>query len=201
LSIIGFIVLGDRTSHGGVVISGDPTWTIDGQPVARVGDKVSCPRCKRTSTIVSSRFLTVIDLGKPAAFDQDVTDCGALLYSRHNGHAGWGDDSVEASDNENSEAARDQAAAVAPAEDYAPKKAPRFQEHFILKNSETGELLTGIPYTIRTGDGNVVEGETDSDGRTGVVWTDSPLPVEVQAHPKSAEGEDPYHYAEPGGEI
>ena len=90
MSIIGFIVLGDRTSHGGVVISGDPTWTIDGQPVARQGDKVTCPRCKRVSTIVSSRFPTVIDLGKPMAYDQDMTDCGAVIYSRHNNHAGYG---------------------------------------------------------------------------------------------------------------
>lgn len=43
MSIVGFIVVGDRTSHGGVVVSGDITCTIDGQPVARVGDKVFCP--------------------------------------------------------------------------------------------------------------------------------------------------------------
>jgi len=201
LSIIGFIVLGDRTSHGGVVISGDPTWTIDGQPVARVGDKVTCPRCKRTSTIVSSRFRTVIDFGKPAAFDQDTTDCGALLYSRHNNHAGWGDDSGEASTHDVNDADISQATSAAPVEDYLPKKAPRFQEHFILLSSETGELLTGVPYTIKTGDGQVVEGQTDSNGRTSVVWTDSPLPVEVVAHPKPSEGEDPYHYIEPAGEI
>lgn len=91
MSIIGFIVLGDRTSHGGVVVSGDPTWTIDGQHIARVGDKVTCPRCKRDTTIVTSRFPTVIDLGKPEAYDQDTTDCGAVIYSRHNGHAGWGE--------------------------------------------------------------------------------------------------------------
>jgi uncharacterized Zn-binding protein involved in type VI secretion len=63
MAIIGFIVLGDRTSHGGTVISADPAWTIDEQPVARVGDKVSCPRCKRTSTIVSSRFSVVWTTG------------------------------------------------------------------------------------------------------------------------------------------
>lgn len=201
MSIIGFIVLGDRTSHGGVVVSGDPTWTIDGQPVARVGDKVSCPRCKRTSTIVSSRFRTVIDLGKPAAFDQDTTDCGALLYSRHNNHAGWSDDSGEQSDTGNSDVNSDQAAPTGSVGVYSPKKAPRFQEHFILRSSETGELLIGVPYTIKTGDGQVIEGETDSDGRTSVVWTDSPLPVEVLAHPKPVDGDDPYHFIEPGGKI
>lgn len=184
MAIIGFIVLGDRTSHGGVVVSGDPTWTIDGQPIARVGDKVTCPRCKRVSTIVSSRFPTVIDLGRPVAYDQDMTDCGAVIYSRHNNHAGWGE---KGSDDE---------AAATPIEDYVPKQAPRFQEHFVLRNNETGEPLAGVPYTIKTGDGKTFEGETDAQGRTDVVWTDSPLPVEVVAHPKPTEDADPYHYGE-----
>ena len=113
-----------------------------------------------------------------------MTDCGAVIYSRHNNHAGWGE---KGSDDE---------AAATPIEDYVPKQAPRFQEHFVLHNNETGEPLAGVPYTIKTGDGKTFEGETDSQGRTDVVWTDSPLPVEVVAHPKPADDADPYHYAE-----
>ena len=30
--------MGDRTSHGGTVISGDMTWEVYGKAVARVGD-------------------------------------------------------------------------------------------------------------------------------------------------------------------
>lgn len=182
MSIIGFIVLGDRTSHGGVVVSGDPTWTIDGKPIARVGDKVTCPRCKRDTTIVTSRFPTVIDLGKPVTYDQDKTDCGAVIYSRHNGHAGWGE-AEGGTESSNSSI-----------ENYVPKQAPRFQEHFVLRNNETGEPLAGVLYTIKTGDGKTFEGETDAQGRTHVVWTDSSLPVEVVAHPKPAEDADPYHF-------
>lgn len=144
---------------------------------------MTCPRCKRVSTIVSSRFPTVIDLGKPMAYDQDMTDCGAVIYSRHNNHAGWGEKGGDK-------------AATAPIEDYVPKQAPRFQEHFVLRNNETGEPLPGVPYTIKTGDGKTFEGETDAQGRTDVVWTDSPLPVEVVAHPKSPEDADPYHFGE-----
>jgi hypothetical protein len=92
---------------------------------------------------------TVIDLGKPMAYDQDMTDCGAVIYSRHNNHAGWGE---KGSDDE---------AAATPIEDYVPKQAPRFQEHFVLHNNETGEPLAGVPYTIKTGDGKTFEGETD----------------------------------------
>jgi len=132
----------------------------------------------------------VIDLGKPAAFDQDVTDCGALLYSRHNNHSGCsevtddGGQTINTPTNEGNDAA----------ENYVAKKPPRFQEHFILRNNETGEPLAGVPYTIQTGDGMSITGETDSQGRTGVVWTDSPKPIEVIAHPRSEANIDPYHY-------
>jgi uncharacterized Zn-binding protein involved in type VI secretion len=50
------IVLGDTTTHGGEVISargaGAVPMDIDGIPVACVGDKVTCPRCKGTHTIL-----------------------------------------------------------------------------------------------------------------------------------------------------
>lgn len=37
--------LGDSTSHGGVIVSGDSKVNVNGKPMARVGDKVSCPKC------------------------------------------------------------------------------------------------------------------------------------------------------------
>lgn len=191
MAIIGFIVLGDRTSHGGTVITADPTWTIDDRPVARVGDKVSCPRCKRTSTIVTSRFPVVIDGGQAATFDQDRTDCGAILYSRHNGHSGHDDGSGQSS------------AAPAPSviepDSYIPPHAPRFQEHFILRNSETGDVMPGVAYVVKTAEGQVFEGETDREGRTAVVWTDSALPIDVTADVLPPKGDDPYHYSETFG--
>ncbi|WP_420106781.1 PAAR domain-containing protein [Herbaspirillum huttiense] len=183
MAIIGFIVMGDRTSHGGVVMSGDPTWTVDGQPIARIGDKVSCPRCKRVATISSSRFPTIMDNGQPVVYDQDVTDCGAILYSRHNNHAGWGSPDDDRITNP-------------PPEQHVPRQAPRFQEHFVLRNNATGEPLAGVSYLIKTGDGRTVEGETDAQGRTDVVWTDSPLPLQVIARPKPMGGADPYHVPE-----
>jgi uncharacterized Zn-binding protein involved in type VI secretion len=49
-----------------------------------------CPVCKRVTTIVSSRFpLLTTESGRPAAYDGDVTDCGAVLRSRHNGRIGF----------------------------------------------------------------------------------------------------------------
>ncbi|WP_279608256.1 PAAR domain-containing protein [Burkholderia gladioli] len=40
-----FIREGDTTMHGGRVLTYDPTHTVDGKPLALVGDMAACPRC------------------------------------------------------------------------------------------------------------------------------------------------------------
>lgn len=40
----GFVLLGDKTTHGGEVISASSTMIVNGKRVALVGDLVSCPR-------------------------------------------------------------------------------------------------------------------------------------------------------------
>ena len=47
------IVKGDRTTHGGTVISADMTFDINGKYVARVGDLTVCPKCKGVFAIKS----------------------------------------------------------------------------------------------------------------------------------------------------
>lgn len=39
----GFVLLGDKTTHGGEVVSASSTQFVHGKPVALVGDQVSCP--------------------------------------------------------------------------------------------------------------------------------------------------------------
>lgn len=39
-----FLRLGDRTTCGGTILSGDPAFTIDGVATARMGEVVSCGR-------------------------------------------------------------------------------------------------------------------------------------------------------------
>lgn len=39
----GFVLLGDKTTHGGEVISASSTTIVNGKPVALVGDEVRCP--------------------------------------------------------------------------------------------------------------------------------------------------------------
>lgn len=75
------IVLGDSTSHGGTVVSGSDSTKIDGKPVARVGDMVSCPRRGHgTCEIVTGDTTALVD-GKAVAREGDTTACGAALIS------------------------------------------------------------------------------------------------------------------------
>lgn len=77
-----FILLGDKTSHGGTVISASATSDCDGKGIARVGDQVTCPKKGHggVTTIVTGDATALID-GKPAARDGDKTACGATLIA------------------------------------------------------------------------------------------------------------------------
>jgi uncharacterized Zn-binding protein involved in type VI secretion len=74
------IRLGDPTSHGGKVESVSAThFTVGGIPVARVGDKCSCPiKGHDNCTIAEGDPHHVID-GLAVAHDGHKTTCGATL--------------------------------------------------------------------------------------------------------------------------
>jgi uncharacterized Zn-binding protein involved in type VI secretion len=76
----GVIRLGDKTSHGGKVITAAQDLTVLGKPVALEGDSTYCPKCKGKYPIKPSAS-TRQHHGKPVAFDQDLTACGAKLIS------------------------------------------------------------------------------------------------------------------------
>lgn len=82
----GMIRLGDATSHGGKVISGQSTYIVHGKPVAAVGDKVTCPKDGHggVCTIVEGHPTLRIN-GKQVAFHGCHTSCGAALVSSMNG--------------------------------------------------------------------------------------------------------------------
>jgi len=75
------IVVGDVTSHGGKVIQGAPTATINGIPVARVGDAVTCPKKRHGTTVIATGDANMLVDGKPVARHGDKTACGATLIA------------------------------------------------------------------------------------------------------------------------
>lgn len=74
------IVLGDKTSHGGTVISASLFSDTHGKGWARMGDMVCCPRCKGIFPI-SQGDASLIDDGKPVAYHGCKVACGATLIS------------------------------------------------------------------------------------------------------------------------
>lgn len=73
--------MGDKTTHGGTVISADLTVDINGKYVARVGDMTVCPKCKGTFPITSGPGDLVDGSGNAYARHMDSTACGAKLIS------------------------------------------------------------------------------------------------------------------------
>lgn len=71
------IRLGDKTTHGGAVIEASMQSDSGGLPIARMGDKTSCP-VHGVNPIASGDVTMLVD-GKPVARSGDVTACGAVL--------------------------------------------------------------------------------------------------------------------------
>jgi uncharacterized Zn-binding protein involved in type VI secretion len=87
------IVVGDSTDHGGVVISGDTTKTISGKAIARLGDKVDCPKKypnkkpHGVNAIVEGEASYLVN-GIPVALEGHHTECGCALIGSVNATVG-----------------------------------------------------------------------------------------------------------------
>ncbi|MGZ5198871.1 MAG: PAAR domain-containing protein [Telluria sp.] len=78
------IVVGDSTDHGGKVISGSPLHTIEGTPIARLGDQVDCPQhypggASHGVNKIVTAHPTVKVGGVPVAVEGCTTECGCKL--------------------------------------------------------------------------------------------------------------------------
>lgn len=146
-----WIVQGDKTSHGGTVIEGDPTFTTHGKPVAHVGHKVTCPKCKGGPFPIVTGAPDFINNGQPVARHGDKTACGATLISGQVVSV-WGSE-------------RGSSGSTA---STASCSAAQFDQHFQLYDEQTGDVLADRRYKIHYS-GGVVEGVTDSQGFTAKV--------------------------------
>ena len=79
--LAGLITIGDRTSHGGTVITGDATSTVAGKAMARDGDLTVCPKCKGVFPILKGDGIVTDDKGRTYARHLDATACGARVIS------------------------------------------------------------------------------------------------------------------------
>lgn len=165
-----FIVLGDKTDHGGTVVAVSSQTFIDGKPVARVGDKVVCPQCKGTFPIAAGDPTLIID-GQPVARHGDKTACGATLLSGQVrvfvDTAGGGNYGRGLTD-------------FRVAEGAARRNLGDFDEAFILKSELTGKPLANRGYRITRQGGATESGVTDSSGMTHLVRTDAIETIKIE---------------------
>lgn len=78
----GFVLLGDKTTHGGQVITATSTMTINGLPVALVGDKVSCPmKGHGVNAIIEGAHDWISD-GKSVVVNGCRCECGCAVISQ-----------------------------------------------------------------------------------------------------------------------
>lgn len=172
---------GDRTTHGGTVVSGDLTYTIDGKPAARVGDKVACRRCKGTFAIVTG----ALDVwsGQTIARQGDITACGAKLIASQS----------TATIDDGSDGSASFAAAPAlppqPTDDCRDGDDPhtiRFQ----ALDPDTGKPAAKCVYILTRENGAQHGGITDRDGFTETIETTRPEQIAVHFMFKSPKGDN-----------
>ena len=75
------IRLGDPTSHGGSVVSASSVIVINGKPVARIGDLVTCPIPGHGTNPIVEGDPVWLDAGKPIALENHKSACGCSLIS------------------------------------------------------------------------------------------------------------------------
>lgn len=157
------IRIGDRTNHGGVVVTGDQTLNVFGKPAARKGDMTTCPRCKGEYPIVEGTRST--GSSQWLALEGMRTACGAaLIASQHF----WREDDAAGTSTMTSNGT----------------KAKAYRGRFQVFDEATREPMSGRQYRVTTIDGTPSEGTTDSDGYTAWIESQSPdmLSLELLAH-------------------
>ena len=164
-----FIVIGDMTDHGGVVIGSTMTTDTHGKGLARVGDQVTCPKKGHGTTVIVTGDPTMIVDGAPVARHGDKCACGATLISSQVvsriGDGGGGGGSTLASGGLGSSAHDVHQMAAMAAQTHEA-----YDQHFVLTCSLTNMPLAHQPYRLRAG-GKLHEGVTDEKGRTVLIAT------------------------------
>lgn len=173
------IRLGDPTSHGGKVIEGSASDICHGKPIAYLGHKVYCPKCKGTFSIIEGA-LTTSFYGKGVALAGMKTSCGATLIATQftdvvewgGGAAEGGADMVLAPDRADREKSASKLAALQAnpqTPDLDSESNNAFDEQAVLLAS----TIDGLPYLIETPDGRQFTGRATAEGKLPRIDTEN----------------------------
>lgn len=164
------IVIGDKTSHGGTVITCSPNCDTMGKGWARVGDMVSCPRCKGVFPITQGD-VGMTDDGRAVAYHGCKVACGATLISSQMltftepsggvGRGAAGDGALAKGFGHVG------AATVAGYQDEVlDAERRRFRGRFQILDLGTGKPVVGELVRVRSTGGRDLTAMTDADGFT-----------------------------------
>jgi uncharacterized Zn-binding protein involved in type VI secretion len=158
-----FIVIGDQTDHGGVVVGGSGFTDTHGKRIARVGDQVTCPKRNHGTTVIVTGDPTMIIDGQPAARHGDRCACGAILISSQvvSSTSDGGASSPQA--------ASDAQKAAAEAAGLMARLTQQYDDQLVLIDDATGQPLVHAQYAIKRASGELEFGTTDEQGRTHVL--------------------------------
>jgi uncharacterized Zn-binding protein involved in type VI secretion len=167
---------GDPTSHRGTVLEGSLTDLCMDKPIAYIGHKVHCPKCRGDYPIVEGVMTTTL-YGKGVAVAGMKTSCGAVLIATQftdtvewsTGASGAASSAAATPAAAPAKAAPAPAAGTAAADAAAAPEAAEegqiFDEQYVLVD-EMKRALPEMPYTIKLPSGEVIHGTTDLEGRT-----------------------------------
>lgn len=160
---------GDPTSHGGVVLEGHSTATIDGIAIAGLGHMTQCPQCKGAFPIAEGIPNFTIH-GVPTAVEGMKTGCGAFLIATQN------TDTIDTGPGDAYGFASGPASSAASISSSASNANHDYDEQikFLLGS---GAALAGMTYTLTLDDGSKVSGTTNAEGKTERVMTDQPRAI------------------------
>ncbi len=77
----GLVLLGDKTTHGGKVISASSNITVNGKKVALVGDMVSCPVPGHGTNPITEGMSQRAFGGRAVVVDGCKCQCGCQVIS------------------------------------------------------------------------------------------------------------------------
>lgn len=175
------IRLGDPTSHGGKVLEGSPMDICHGKPIAYMGHKTSCPKCKGTFPIVEGALTTTF-YGKGVALAGMKTACGAtLIATQFTDVVEYGQGAVTQTSTTAKEASRSAVLLAAAPKDAVSSavsaaspsaETAKFDLFFLVKNEKSDAPSVDTPYKITLEDGREFVGVTDKAGHTEKVVSD-----------------------------
>lgn len=170
------IVLGDKTDHGGTVITAGTMTDTNGLPWARQGDMVACPKCKGVFPIGQGDANFIVD-GAPVAYEGCKVACGATLIGGKQGittmvPSGGAAPGGSGGDNDRFGLICSTMAA-AYEDEPVDDEGQRFKGRFQVLDSTTSEPIAATDVRVRSTSGQYLTGKTDDEGYTQWVERDA----------------------------